>query len=137
MTIEFSQLICSEAFAHDEIVNTETSKASSFTSFIPLILITAVFYFLVIRPQQKKNKEHQTKLKTLSRGDEIITTGGIIATVSNVPQDADYILVEIAKDVKVKLSKLYVADFASKDNSRDKSQEKKSSKKQEDKSDEK
>lgn len=142
MTIEFSQLIIREAFA-DSI---DTQKGSTLSSFMPLILIMAVFYFLVIRPQQKKNKEHSGKLKGLSRGDEIVTSGGIIATVSSVPQDGDYILVEIAKDVKVKLHKLYVADFISKstvtNNPKDKEiktekQERKNNKKQEEKSDEK
>ena len=111
MISEFSQLVICEAFADDEVKHSEGQKASSFTSFIPLILITAVFYFLVIRPQQKKNKEHQQKLKNLTRGDEIITTGGIVGTVTNIPSDGDYITIEIAKDVKVKLNKVYVADF--------------------------
>ena len=87
----------------------------------------------------KKNKEHSEKLKGLSRGDEIVTSGGIIGTVSNVPQDGDYILVEIAKDVKVKLHKLYVADFVSKGSQKEnenkpEKQEKKNNKKQEEKS---
>ena len=135
MKTKFSQLVCNEAFANDDAAHPEASKTSNFTSFIPIILITAVFYFLVIRPQQRKNKEHQMKLKSLSRGDEIVTTGGIMGTVTNVPQDSDHILVEIAKDVKVKINKLYVADFVSKDLPEEKSQDKKSSKKH--KSDEK
>jgi preprotein translocase subunit YajC len=135
MTTEFSQLIIREAFAD----SVESQKGSTFSNLMPLILIMAVFYFLVIRPQQKKNKEHSEKLKGLSRGDEIVTSGGIIATVSNVPQDGDHILVEIAKDVKVKLHKLYVADFVSKGSQKEnenkpEKQEKKNNKKQEEKS---
>ena len=91
-----------------------------------------MFYFLVIRPQQKKNKEHQQKLKILSRGDEIITTGGIIGTVVNTPPEGDYIIIEIAKDVKVKLNRLYVADFVTNNSS---VQEKKSEKKHKTKND--
>ena len=127
---ELSQLIICEAFADDTTKHSDGHQQSSFTSFIPLILITAVFYFLVIRPQQKKNKEHQQKLQTLSRGDEVMTTGGIIGTVVSIPSEGDYITIEIAKDVKVKLHRLYVADFV-KNNSKeqDKKLEKKHKKK--------
>ncbi len=89
----------------------EAGKTSNITSFMPLILITLVFYFLVIRPQQKKQRSHQAKLKDLAKGDEIITTGGIIGKVVKVPTDSDNIVIEIAKDVEIKVHKLYIADF--------------------------
>ena len=65
------------AYAADEI----TQKGSTFGNFMPIILIVAVFYFIIIRPQQKKNKEHQNKLNSLVKGDEVITSGGIIGTI--------------------------------------------------------
>lgn len=139
MTTEISQILISDAFADEEVKHNDSHGASTLKSFAPLILITIVFYFLVIRPQQKKNKEHQEKLKSLSRGDEIMTTGGIMATISNVPHDSDYITIEIAPDVKVKLNKSYVVDLVQKEKQKGKSekQEKKSSKKQEEKTSEK
>ena len=57
------------------------------TQFIPLILIFVIFYFFLIRPQQKRVKEHKAMVETLKRGDEIITSGGIIGTVERVMED--------------------------------------------------
>lgn len=68
---------------------------------LPLILIFAVFYFLLIRPQQKKAKEHKTMLVALKRNDKVITSGGILATVTKVRDDSDEIEVEIAPNVRV------------------------------------
>ena len=122
-----TELILNQAFAADEAA----AKGSNFTSFMPLILITAVFYFLVIRPQQKKNKDHQNKLKTLNRGDEIITSGGIVGTITNIKADEEYLIVEIAKDVKIKIHKMHIADILPK-TSTDKKIEKKIKKQDED-----
>ncbi|HYH38358.1 MAG TPA: preprotein translocase subunit YajC [Azospirillum sp.] len=68
--------------------------------FAPLILIFVVFYFLLIRPQQKKQKEHKAMLDSIRRGDRVVTGGGIIGTVSKV--DNDELQVEIAEGVKVR-----------------------------------
>ena len=62
-------------------------SSSSFAQFIPLILIFVIFYFFLIRPQQKKVKEHKTMTQNLKRGDEVITSGGIIGTVDRVFED--------------------------------------------------
>ena len=70
--------------------------AGAFTSFIPLILIFAIMYFLLIRPQQKKMKEHQKMVSELRRGDQVVTQGGIIAKVSKVKDDNE-LEVEIAE----------------------------------------
>jgi preprotein translocase subunit YajC len=75
-----------------------------FTSFLPLILIFAVFYFLLIRPQQKKMKSHQEMISNLHRGDKVITGGGLHGTVTKVLNDAD-IMVEIAEGVRVRVAK--------------------------------
>ena len=58
--------------------------SSNFAQFIPLILIFVIFYFFLIRPQQKKVREHKTMTQNLKRGDEVITSGGIIGTVDRV-----------------------------------------------------
>ncbi|MDC0472946.1 preprotein translocase subunit YajC [Pelagibacteraceae bacterium] len=70
--------------------------------FIPLVLIFVIFYFFLIRPQQKRVKEHKSMVETLKRGDEIITSGGIIGTVDRVMED-DTIEVTLAENVKVKI----------------------------------
>jgi preprotein translocase subunit YajC len=70
--------------------------------FLPLVLIFVVFYFLLIRPQQKKMKEHKSMLSALRRGDRVVTGGGILGTVTKVQGDED-VVVEIAPDVKVRV----------------------------------
>jgi preprotein translocase subunit YajC len=75
-----------------------------FTSFLPLILIFAVFYFLLIRPQQKKLKAHQAMIGALHRGDKIITGGGLYGSVTKVLNDAE-VMVEIAEGVRVKVAR--------------------------------
>ena len=70
--------------------------------FIPLILIFVIFYFFLIRPQQKRVKEHKDMVKNLKRGDEVITSGGIIGKVDRVFED-DRIEVEISDGVKVQV----------------------------------
>ena len=76
----------------------------AFQAFLPLILIFIVFYFLLIRPQQKKMKQHREMLAAVRRGDKVITGGGIIGTVTKVENDEE-LTVEIATDVKVKVQR--------------------------------
>ena len=68
---------------------------------LPLILIFAVFYFLLIRPQQKKMKDHREMLQKLKRNDKVITGGGIVGTIAKVRDDSDEIEVEIAQGVRI------------------------------------
>ena len=72
--------------------------------FIPLILIFVIFYFFLIRPQQKKVKEHKTMVENLKRGDKVITSGGITGRVERLI-DNDTVEVEIAENVKVEIVK--------------------------------
>ena len=76
--------------------------SSGIGQFIPLILIFVIFYFFLIRPQQKKVKEHKAMVESLKRGDEVITSGGIIGTVDRVMDD-DRIEVAISDNVKVQV----------------------------------
>lgn len=85
----------------------------AFGMFLPLILIFVVFYFLLIRPQQKKAKEHRAMLGDLRRGDRIVTSGGIIGTITRVIGDTE-IAVEIADGVKVRVLRGMVSDVLSK-----------------------
>lgn len=73
-----------------------------FAAFVPLLLIFVVFYFLLIRPQQKKAKEHREMVANLRRGDKVVTAGGIIGTVAKVPE-GDEIVVEIASGTQVRI----------------------------------
>ncbi len=70
--------------------------------FIPLILIFVIFYFFLIRPQQKKVKEHKAMVEALKRGDKVITSGGIVGTVERVI-DNEKVEVMIADNVKVEI----------------------------------
>ena len=72
--------------------------------FIPLILIFVIFYFFLIRPQQKKVKEHKTMIEGLKRGDKVITSGGITGTIERII-DNDKVEVEIAENIKVEIVK--------------------------------
>ena len=77
-------------------------SAQGFTQFIPLILIFIIFYFFLIRPQQKRVKDHKEMVKSLKRGDEVITSGGIIGIVDRVMED-DRIEVTIGENTKVQI----------------------------------
>ncbi|UYV38799.1 preprotein translocase subunit YajC [Rhodobacteraceae bacterium D3-12] len=81
--------------------------------FLPLILIFAIMYFLLIRPQQKKMKEHQAMIEAVRRGDQVITQGGIIGKVTKVKDDGE-LEVEIADGVKVRVIKSTLAQVLSK-----------------------
>ena len=78
--------------------------AAAFAQFLPIVLIFVIFYFLLIRPQQKKMKEHRAMVEALRRGDQVVTSGGIVAKVSKVQEDG-MVEVEIADGVKVKVLK--------------------------------
>lgn len=76
---------------------------SGFASFIPLILIFVVFYFLLIRPQQKKAKEHQAFLGSLKKGDEVVTSGGIHGRITGLTDAV--VTMEIADGVRIKVNR--------------------------------
>ena len=82
--------------------------------FIPLILIFVIFYFFLIRPQQKRVKEHKLMVESLKRGDEVITSGGIIGTVDRVMED-DRIEVTIGDNVKVQIIRSTITSLLKKE----------------------
>jgi len=86
---------------------------SGFEAFLPLILIFGVFYVLLIRPQQKKMKEHKVTLSAIRRGDKVVTGGGIVGTVTKVIDDLE-ITVEIADGVKVRVQRGLISTVLSK-----------------------
>ena len=82
----------------------------AFGTFLPLILIFVVFYFLLIRPQQRKVKQHKEMLSNLKRGDKIVTSGGIIGTINKVADNRELTL-EVAENVEIKIASGMVADL--------------------------
>ena len=76
-------------------------------SLIPLILIFVIFYFLLIRPQQKRAKDHRKMIENLKKGDKIVTSGGIYGVIEAVGTNT--VTVKVAENVKVKLGKAYIA----------------------------
>ena len=77
---------------------------SGISQFIPLILIFVIFYFFLIRPQQKKVKEHKIMVQNLKRGDKVVTSGGIVGTVERIMEN-DKAEIEISENVKVEIIK--------------------------------
>ncbi len=78
-------------------------------AILPLVLIFVVFYFLLIRPQQKKQKKHREMLNQVSRGDDVVTNGGIVGHVVKIGRD-DNLLVEIAPDVRVRVMRTMISE---------------------------
>jgi preprotein translocase subunit YajC len=87
--------------------------AGALQSFAPLILIFVVFYFLLIRPQQKRAKQHKETLSQLRRGDRVVTAGGIIGTVNKLVSDTE-VVVEIAEGVRVRVLRATIGEVLSK-----------------------
>lgn len=85
-----------------------------FASFIPIILIFVIFYFFLIRPQQKKTKEHKNMVEALRRGDQVLTQGGIYGKVTKVKEGEEDLEVEIAKDVRIRVLRSAVGQVISK-----------------------
>jgi len=104
-------MLISPAFAQAAGGAAQPSLLTS--GLIPMILIFVIMYFLLIRPQQKKMKEHRAMVEALRRGDQVITQGGIIGKVSKVKDDGE-IEVEIADGVKVRVVRSTVAQVLSK-----------------------
>ena len=87
--------------------------AGGLVGFVPIILIFAIMYFLMIRPQQKKVKEHRAMIEALRRGDRVVTQGGLIGKVVKVKDDGE-LEVEIADGVKVRVIQSTIATVMSK-----------------------
>jgi preprotein translocase subunit YajC len=84
-----------------------------FAMIVPLILIMAVFWFLLIRPQQKRAKEHQELIRSIRRGDVVATTGGMIGKVARVVDDNE-VLLEVADNVRMRFQKQAISEVRAK-----------------------
>lgn len=101
-------------FITPAFAQTATPGAGDFIGMIlPLVLIMGVFWFLLIRPQQRKMKEHQEMLTKVSKGDTVVTNGGLIGKVTKLVGD-DELLVEVGENVKVRVLRQGIADVRSK-----------------------
>ena len=89
-------------------------EGGAIAQFLPLILIFGIMYFLLIRPQQKKLKEHQAMVAALRRGDQVVTQGGILGKVTKVKDDANEIEVEISKGVTIRVVQSTIAQVINK-----------------------
>jgi preprotein translocase subunit YajC len=111
-TYSIASIAASAAFITPAFAEAGASDGGGFASLIPLVLIMVIFYFLLIRPQQKKVKEHRDTVETLKKGDKVLTGGGIFATVTDVQEDA--LTVKIAEGVTIKVKKDTVAGVIAK-----------------------
>ncbi|ABV79259.1 preprotein translocase subunit YajC [Rickettsia bellii OSU 85-389] len=98
-----------------EVVPVETTNSlqSGLTSLIPMVLIFAVFCFLLLRPQKKRRKEREKLVSEVKKGEEVLTNSGIYGIVTKVSESEPNIEVEIAKDVRIKVLKSAIVDITS------------------------
>ena len=93
----------SSAYAQD------AAQPGGLMSFLPLIVIFAVFYFMLIRPQMKRSKEHRQLVSQLGKGDEVVTNGGLLGRITDVSES--FITLEIADNVQIKLQRQSVTNI--------------------------
>ena len=94
-------------FISDALAQGSEGQAGTLELILPLLLMFAIFYFLLIRPQQKKAKEHKNMVTALGKGDEIITNGGLLAKITDM--DDNFMTCQIAYNVEVKIQRHAVA----------------------------
>ena len=99
--------------AYAQEMASAAAEPSIVASLMPLVLIFAVFYFLLIRPQQKKYKQHQAMVAAIQKNDKVITSGGIHGKVKKAAEGDSFVLVEIAKDMEVKVERSAIATVES------------------------
>jgi preprotein translocase subunit YajC len=118
-------IIINSAYAQDASGSVSSKSAMSAGSFIPLILIFIVFYFLIIRPQNKKIKEHQEFVNNLKIGTKVVTNGGILGVIRDIDKKTNQVEIEIANNVSVKILRNYVSQFVESIDNTDNSSSKK------------
>ncbi len=104
-------MFVSEALAQTAGAAPASNPMGDIGFFVPLILVFIVMWFFMIRPQQKKQKAHQAMVRAAKRGDRIVTSGGMIGTISKANDADNDVEVEIAKDVKIRIMRHAIADI--------------------------
>ncbi len=94
-------------FISDALAAAPAQQPDPIMSFLPLLLIFVVFYFLLIRPQTKRAKEHKAMVEALSKGDEVVTNGGLLGRITQV--DDNFVTLKIADNVEVKVQRQAIA----------------------------
>jgi preprotein translocase subunit YajC len=107
--ISLSQLFIGNAYAEG---GAPAPQDGGMMQFLPLVALLAVFYFLILRPQQKRAKEHKTLMEALQKGDEVITIGGVLGKVTKVGEDN--VAIEIADNVVIQVQKAAVQNVVPK-----------------------
>lgn len=118
-------MFISPAFAQATTEAAASPSGSMSSMIIQLVLIFVIFYLLLIRPQQKRIKEHERQVNALKKGDKLITGGGIIATVTEVDAENNELKVEIAQGVTVRIARPTVRDVISSDLTKEENNNKK------------
>ena len=106
-------MLISDAYAQGTGITGIFDNQSALIQFLPLVLIFVVFYFLLIRPQQRKAKDHKAMLDALRRGDRVVTGGGIIGTVARV-ENPEEVTVDIADGVRVRVLRSTISSVLAK-----------------------
>ena len=96
-------------FINDALAAGEAAETNMITGMLPLVIIFILFWFLLIRPQTKRAKEHKQMVASLAKGDEVVTNGGVLGKVTEV--EDNFISVEIASDVVIKVQRQAVASL--------------------------
>lgn len=104
-------MFVSEALAQTTGTAAAANPMGDIGFFVPLILVFIVMWFFMIRPQQKKQKAHQALVRAAKRGDRIVTSGGLIGTISKANEADNDVEVEIAKDVKIRVMRHAISDI--------------------------
>lgn len=99
-------------WAHAGAAGAAPESGPMWTFLAPMVLMVAIFYFLLIRPQQKKAKEHRGFLENLKRGDRVITSGGICGEITAINDQV--VTIEVADKVRLEVGRPYIAGFAPK-----------------------
>lgn len=97
----------------DALPKAPESPGNSWTSLVPMVLIFAVFYFLLIRPQEKRRRAQQDLVSGVKKGEEVLTNSGIIGVVSKINDSDNTVHISIAKDVEIKMLKTSISDILS------------------------
>ena len=106
--MSLSNLFTSNAFAQD---TTAAAPNGGFMSLVPLLIVFVIIYLLMIRPQQKKAKQHQEMINNLKIGNKVCTSGGVFGTVKNIDDKNNTLELEIAKDTVIKILKYSVTEL--------------------------
>ena len=104
----------SEMFITPAFAQSAGGLAEGGFGLLPIVFVMVIFYFLLIRPQQKRAKQHKEMLSAIRRGDKIVTSGGLTGTIVKVVEDSETVEIEIAKDVKVHVVRAMIADVKGK-----------------------